>query len=72
MFGKKQLRKEKRKHLEQEGKKRQPKAHVVLSYMKGLTKRLQRAYKKSNVNLYLKTGFIVRNVVVLPGTLKIS
>ena len=66
LLDKKQVRKEeeKRQHPEQEGEKRQPKAQAVLPYMKGLTERLQRAYRKHNVNLYSKAGFIVRSVVI--------
>ena len=60
------MRREKSQHPEQEGEKRQPKAHAVLTYMNGLTKRLHRAYRKDNVNLYSKTGFTARNAVVCP------
>ena len=39
---------------------------AVLPYMKGITDRLQRAFKKHDILLYAKTGFTIRNVVVSP------
>ena len=37
---------------------------AVLPYMKGVTERLQRAFKKHDTRLYSKAGFTVRNAVV--------
>ena len=42
------------------------KLFVVLPYMKGMTERLQRAYKKHNISLYSKAGFTIRNALVSP------
>ena len=40
------------------------KAFVVLPYMKGVTKRLQRAYKQHNFQLIYKAGYTIRIAVV--------
>ena len=40
------------------------KAFVVLPYMKGVTERLQRAYKEHNIQLFCNSGYTIRNVVV--------
>ena len=40
------------------------KAFVVLPYMKGVTKQLQRAFKQHNIHLFCKIGYTIRNVVV--------
>ena len=34
--------------------------------MKGITKRLQRAFRKHDIALYAKAGFTIRNAVVSP------
>ena len=43
-----------------------PTAFVVLLYMKGVTERLQKAYKQHNIQLVWKAGYTIRNVVVYP------
>ena len=42
------------------------KAFVVLPYMKGVTERLQKAYKQHNIQLFCKAGYAIRNAVVHP------
>ena len=39
------------------------KQYAVVPYMKGVTKRLQRALKKYNIALYAKAGFTIKNVL---------
>ena len=39
---------------------------AVLAYMKGVTERLQMAFKKHDIRLYSKSGFTVRNAVASP------
>ena len=42
------------------------KQYAVLPYTKGVTKRLQRAFRKHSIALYAKEGFTIRNAVVSP------
>ena len=64
---------------EQHGKKRQqdkkeirkeegdkPKGYAVLPYMKGVSERLQRSFKKRNISLYHKAGQTLRQLLVHP------
>ena len=37
---------------------------MVLQYMKVVTERLQRAYKKHNIQLFCKARYTIRNAVV--------
>ena len=65
--GKRQLRKEqeKQKGTEQvEKKMSQP--YAVLPYIDGITERVQRAFKKYDIAMYVKAGFTIRNAVVSP------
>ena len=39
-------------------------AFVVLPYMKGVTVRLQRAYKQHSIQFFCKAGYVIRNAVV--------
>ena len=41
-------------------------AYVVLPYMKWVMERLQRAYKKHDVQLFYTAGYTIRNGVVCP------
>ena len=63
--GKRQLRKEKEKqkgtHQVEEKKCKQL---TVLPYTKGVTERLQIAFRKHGIALYAKAGFTFRNAVV--------
>jgi len=43
-----------------------PKGIAVLPYMKGVSERLQRAYRKHGISMYSKAGYTVRNAVVRP------
>ena len=66
--GKTKLRKEqepKTQELDQ-GEESNRSQFAILPYMKGVTKRLQRAFRKHNIRLYSKAGFTVRNAVVSP------
>ena len=42
----------------------------VLPYMKGVTERIQRAFKKYEIRLYSKAGNVIRNAVVIPKDLR--
>ena len=50
----------KKKHKDKDGKKKsdneKPRGYAVLPYMKGISERLQRCFKKRRINLYHKAG----------------
>ena len=46
--------------------KEKPKGYVVLPYIRGVSERLKRCYKKRNINLYHKAGQTLRQVLVHP------
>ena len=64
--GKRQLRKEQEKQKGTDQGVEKCKQYAVLPYIKGVTKRLQRAFRKHNIDLYAKAGFTIRNAVVSP------
>ena len=43
-----------------------PKGYAVLPYVKGLSERLQRVFRKHNMSLYSKAGFTIKNALVRP------
>mgnify|MGYP001824971233 CR=1 FL=1 len=43
-----------------------PKGYAVVPYVKGVTERLQRVFKKHGISLYPKAGFTIKNAVVRP------
>ena len=59
-----------RKGLDVKGKdqddEKKPKGYVVLPYIKGVSERLQRSFKKRNINLYHKAGQTLRQSLVHP------
>ena len=63
--GKRQARKDKTREGEGQDRDR-PKAYAVIPYVRGVTERLQRVFKKHNISLYPKAGFTIRNAVVRP------
>ena len=65
-LGKKQKRREEEMKGQggKEGQGEPKKAFVVLSYVKGVMERLQRAYKQHNIQLFCKAGYTIRNAVV--------
>ena len=42
------------------------KGYAVLPYMKGTIERLQRVFRKHNVQLFSKAGYTIRNALVSP------
>ena len=64
---KKQLRKEQEKQKStDQGDEKKCKQYAVISYMKNIAERRQRAFWKHDIALYVKAGFTIRNAVVSP------
>ena len=67
-----QLRKEQEKERgSDQVKNRKSKHYAGLPYMKGITERLQGAFRKHNIALYAKASFTIRNTVLIPMILLI-
>ena len=58
------LREELRKGKDQEIEK--PKGYAVVPYVRGVTERLKRVFKKHGIILYPKAGYTIKNAVVRP------
>ena len=66
--GKRQLRKEQEKQkVSDQVEDRKSRQYAVLPYMKGITERLQRDFRKHNIALYAMAGFTIRNAMVSPN-----
>ena len=67
-LGKRKKREEEMQRQDGKNRLEEPKqAFVVLPYMKGVTERLQRAYKQQhNIQLFCKARYTIRNAVVHP------
>ena len=59
------IKQKEKKGKDLEGKEK-PQGFVVLPYIKGVSERLQRSFKKRNINLYHKAGQTLRQLLVHP------
>ena len=64
--GQHQVEKKKIKDRGQDQEKKKPKGYVVLPYVKGVSERLKRVFKKNDINLYHKAGTTLRQLLVHP------